>query len=476
MTHPVTWQGGIPTIDLVEVFGPTPKQLAFLTSKARMRYYCAGRFAGKSWTCCLDVILQALLNPGVPGALLGRTEQDLKKVLLPCLKRHLETFRRATGVELVRRYSAGDMTIEFVNGSVLHWRGWEQIDRLRGYDLGWANVDEAEWGNLDSTTMVETLLPAIRVPCPRPGLALFSSPNGYRGSLKTWIDHCRSKDPSYWLTHADSWSNPHVSPEVIEACRKSMSERRFRTEIKAEALRPVGAVFDGFDARRHLIPWDWKAHRDHLMVFGIDFGTSHAAAVAVQVDPRSGRWVVVDELVAEPQTMGHWRDQVCKWMDGFGRHPYLIGCDRAIPEEINHLKRKYNSGSQRTFVQGLDSKFEQYVTTGVTYIQDWLDPADGGAPKLLFSDRLTRVADGGTCPLIPALEQYRYRLDLEGNPTDQIFKDNFTDHIIDALRYAVVYGLRFKELHGGILPSRASYRAPDGYHPDGLSGNNRAHF
>ena len=90
-------------LDLVEVFGPYRKQVEFLTSPSRHRFFCAGRGAGKSWTLTLDVLLRALANPGVPGALLGRTERDLSRNLLPFLRDHLETLRRATGIDYVQR-------------------------------------------------------------------------------------------------------------------------------------------------------------------------------------------------------------------------------------------------------------------------------------------------------------------------------------------------------------------------------------
>jgi hypothetical protein len=55
---------------------------------------------------------------------------------------------------------------------------------------------------------------------------------------------------------------------------------------------------------------------------------------------------------------------------------------------------------------------------------------------------------------VPSMAAYRYMLDRDGNPTDIPAKDNLHDHAVDALRYAIVAGSRFKELHGGKLPGR----------------------
>jgi hypothetical protein len=113
-------------LDLVETFGPYRKQVEFLSSNARHRFFCAGRGAGKSWTLCLDVLLRGLANPGVPGALLGRTERDLSRNLLPFLREHLEKLRQATGVDYVQRYSKADQVLELRNGATIHWRGYER--------------------------------------------------------------------------------------------------------------------------------------------------------------------------------------------------------------------------------------------------------------------------------------------------------------------------------------------------------------
>lgn len=457
----VRWVDGVPEVDAVRTFVPYRKQAEFLTSRARHRYFLAGRFAGKSWTCALDALLQAIINPGKPGLLAGRTEMDIKKILLPHLRTHLDTFRAATGVKLVKRFSAGDMVLELINGSVIHWRGWDQVDKCRGLDLAWANFDETEWGTVtDSSTLLETMLPAIRISCNRPGIAFFSSPNGARRATKLWLDKQSQVDTSYWLTHCSSYANPHVSPEVVESCKRSMSVRRYKTEILALPLRPHGVVFDGFAMARHGIDWNWRQHPDHLMVFGVDWGTNHAVAVAIQVDPVSGRWVVVDELVCEPQTRGHFREQVKRFIDGFGRVPFLIAADRAVVEENQWARGVW--GPRKTFVLVCDSKHEQYKTTQIKYLQDWLDPVSTTDPKIRFANKLVRTFDGTTAPIIPALQQYSYKLDLDGNPTDVPRKDNITDHAVDAILYAITTSLRFKELHGGVLPSRVSYRGDDG--------------
>lgn len=442
-----------PTIDLIKAFGPYKKQAEMLASPARYRYFLAGRMAGKSWTCGLDAVFRALVNPGVPGLLSGRNETDIKKVLLPHVRRHLETFKKVTGIELVKRYSGNDMCIELINGSVIHWRGWGYPDKLRGLDLGWALFDETEWGPVDSQTLLNVIAPAVRVACPYGGVGFYSSPNGHRYALKTWLEQCANENKDYWITHCSSYANPHVDPSIIDGLKANMSERRWKTEVLALPLRPVGAVFDSFTMARHGEHFDWRSEVYNCkLVIGADFGTSHAAAVAILVD-QQGVWHVVKDLAVEPQTLGHFRIQLHSFIDQFPIPPHLIVGDRAIPDEIRSLRGRYEP--KGATVRWCDTKDDQLITKGIGVMQDWLDPADGSKPKLMFHHDLPRVFEGTTAPIIPAMQAYRFRLDFDGTTTDQPFKDNVSDHSVDSLRYAVVRSLDDEALHGGRVWSRS---------------------
>ena len=96
-------------------------------------------------------------------------------------------------------------------------------------------------------------------------------------------------------------------------------------------------------------------------------------------------------------------------------------------------------------------------------------------PTLLFSASLRQQYDGDLWGIVPSMMAYRYVTDRSGVPTERIYKDNCTDHVLDALRYAVVAGLRFADLHAGELPLRHT-RGPDGHFADKKEGPNVAHF
>jgi hypothetical protein len=293
-----------------------------------------------------------------------------------------------------------------------------------------------------------------------------------RGITRLFADRQSEQDPAWWVTRCTSWDNPYLGRDVIESWRKAMSERRYQQEVMAYALRPSSVVFPEFDTSRHIIAHDWRAHEAGARwVFGVDWGVARAVALAIQVLP-DGRWIVVDERVERPRSSGHWRQTVQAMIDTYSRAPYLIAADRAIPGENQWLRSVW--GSRRTIVMPLSTRHDQYVRHGVTAVSDMLAPVDA-PPTLLFSASLPRTYDGDLQGIVPSMQGYRYVCDRSGTPTDRIYKDNVHDHAIDSLRYAIVAGLRFPDLHAGRLPLRHT-RGPDGLFAGRNEGPNVAHF
>jgi hypothetical protein len=466
--------GDLLRLDLGRVFRPYRKQAEFLLSRARNRFFMAGRGAGKSWTLTLDALIQALVNPGVAGALLGRTDRDIKRVLLPFLRSHLQTLHDSTGFNWVQRFSADEQAVYLHNGSVIFWQGYERVDKLRSNNFAWIAADEICWSEADELAVYETAIACIRVPCPRPSFAVASSPNGLRGVTKLFRDRQLAGATDFYVARATSYDNPHLERATIASWESAMSVRRRDQEILALALRPMSAVYAEFREVRHVVPWVHRFHPECRWVFGVDWGLNRAVALAIQVTP-DGRWIVVGELVATPESRGHFRAALKAWVDGLcgDAVPFLISADRAVPDENMWLRVTF--GPRRTQVLTLTSKHDQYVRTGIGMVQDLLAPVQGD-PRLLFAASLPRVYDGDVAGIVPSMAAYRYEVDREGVPTDTPAKDNVHDHAVDALRYAVVAGARFKELHGGKLPNRGLAQ-PDGaaHDPPGVEIG-RPHF
>jgi len=448
-------QGPAVTVDIAATFQPYDRQARWLASDALFRLFLGGVGSGKSWSLTLWCVLQQLANPGVEGALLGRTTNDLINPLLPEYFGHLQKLQDATGVSYITDYNKGQGYVDLLGGGRCWFRPYNRIAKIRGISIGWAACDEIEWSEADPEEVWTVLTGRMRIPCPRPGLAFATSPNGLRGITKRFVDCQREYRDAlktgdteaaqrlgrYYTTVSTSYDNPHLPDYYFDALR-SMSRRRYKQEVEGKVLRPLNNVWQ-LEAR-HLVPWQWQQHRHLDRVYGIDWGgQDHHVAVMCQVTS-SGAWVVADELVCDDMPRGHFHDRVSHWISAHGpADPALIAADRAAPVENQLLQQRW----RKTQVRWMESKDQQKVEHGIEIVRDMMDPCDGD-PTLQFSTSLAQSFSGVTAPIVPAMRGYCYLISHDGVQLKPK-KDNTHDHSCDALRYIVAAAAHDPKLHGG---------------------------
>ena len=447
------------SVDFAEVFGLYDKQAEFVFSDALFCTFLAGVGAGKSHAAMLKAVLRMLRNPGVNGAVLGRTGVDLATVLLPHLFDHLQKLQDATGVNWIRDYNKGAGRLELINGGACWFRPYNRIAKIRGIELGWGIADETEWSEADPEEVWSVLTGRLRAKCPWPGLDFVTSPNGLRGITKKFADQqtaylaaaargdaeAMRTARQYYVARATSFDNPYLPAYYFDSL-KSMSARRYKQEVLGIVLRALSTVFEV--KAEHVIDWNWRDHPHLLKVLAVDWGSGsegHHYAALAQVD-NAGRWVWCDETTLDGAPRGHWRRHLEQWIKQHGTTPVLAGCDRAIPTENNWLRDTF----PEMRVAAMESLKEQKIENGTELIRDMLDPYEA-EPRMLFARSLEKQAPSGgeTGGLLFSMRELRYKLDADGQPTRKVHKDNLTDHATDALRYAVVASRSDPALHGG---------------------------
>ena len=459
-------------IDIAEIFKPTRKQAEWLTNDALFRLYLGGVGSGKSWALTLFCVLQQIANPNTPGALLGRTYVDLNTVLLPLYFDHLDKLQAATGINWIKDYNKGQSYCELITGSRLWLRPYNRIDKLRGLEVGFGAADESEFSEADPGVIWQVLTGRMRARCPRPGLAFASSPNGLRGITKKFHHGQLTRDPRFWVTCSTSLDNPYLPDYYFEALQ-SMSKRRYAQEVEGKVLRPLTSVYSITSS--HYVDWNWRRHPSLPSVIGVDWGGEdhHVAALAQILE--DGTWIWCDELIVDDASRGKFRKLLRAKIDKEWNRAgtlKLFGVDRAAPLENNWLRGLF--GPRGVIVRWADTKHAMYVHNGIEMVRDALDPAEG-SPKMLFAKSLPRLVKGKTAGIIPGLLSYRYKADAEGNPTTIPHKDNISDHICDALRYAWIGSARLPDLHGGRELSRVGL-GPAGDHQHPRSNDHRPHW
>ena len=446
-------------IDIIKLAGLYDKQCQFAFNDALFCTFLAGVGAGKSHAAMWKAVMRMLRNPGVQGAVLGRTGNDLATVLLPHLFGHLQTLQDATGVNWIRDYNKGAGRLELINGGACWFRPYNRIAKLRGLELAWGIADETEWAEADPDEIWTVLSGRLRAKCPWPGLDFVTSPNGLRGITKRFHDmqiayHAASargdaeamrRAARYKVVRATSFDNPYL-PDYYHDSLRSMSTKRYREEVLGIVQRARQSVFD--IGSRHVIDWNWREHPHLAKVLAVDWGSGaegHHFAAMAQVD-NNGRWIWCDETTLDGAPRGHWRRHLAQWIKQHGNPPALAAADRAIPLENNWLRGTF----PMMLVQVMESRAEQKVENGTELVRDMLDPFEG-EPRMLFARSLEKDAPGSneTAGLLHAMRNLRYKVDKDGQPTRSIKKDNVNDHAADACRMAVVASRNDPALHGG---------------------------
>ena len=435
-------------INIADTFNPHPKQAQFLEADSRFALALTGIGFGKTWALTLKCLLAAMSNPGVNTLLAGRTYRDLEDVLIPLLFQHVQTVQDTHGVNLVLRHDKLDGKLHLLGGGQILLRSYQLIDKIRGLNLGAAYVDEVEWSSADPVEVFGVLNERCRVPCPVHQIGYATSPNGLLGVTRIFHEAQQRDDTDYHITHGTTLDNPYLSEGFIRTLKNSMSARRWAQEVEGKVLRPAHVVFTEFGSE-HLVDWDWRDHRTQKWVLGVDWGTNHHHVALMVNVLEDGTWVVADELLCDDMTRAQFRRELDAWIEARAAtvgYPVAAGTDRAVPEMNQWLMNKY--GHKGTAVRNCKTHRQQYVINGVELMRDRLAPAHG-APMLYVSNRLDKPESKSTAGIVQAFRSYRYQRDREGNPTSQPYKDDITDHALDALRYLYVTTRQDPQLHGG---------------------------
>ena len=474
--------GLLPTFEFTAAIGLYRKQAEFVCNPGVFSLFVGGVGSGKTVALTARVLFKMLANPGVRGALLGRTGRDLDGVLVPALMAHLQALQDHTGINWIRDYNKGRGEITLINGASVLCRPYTMVNKLAGLSLGWIAADEIAWSSVDEDRLWQVVTGRVRVHCPSPSIDFATSPNGNRGIVAKFVDAQQRGDTRYWISTATSLDNPFLPATYLDSLT-TMSKRAYAQEVLGKILRPLSGVYDL--TADHFLDWDWRKYPKLPFVAGWDIGgDGHHYCILFQVvteplvapDGRHllpGTWIACDELVGDEMPRNQYRQRLLAWLREHGAHrlPYII-FDRAIPNEGTALQGQLTD----TWVRSLDQKHDQYIENGIEMVRDQLDPLST-RPWILFANSLPKSDPpvGKTAGIVPAMRNYRYQLDINRNPTSKPLKDNQNDHACDGLRMAVIGTKEYADVHGGVTLAQRNL-GPTGDHPDGKNGQLVAHY
>lgn len=248
----------------VQGFNPTEKQKLIIEActDETTKYIvgCFGRQAGKSFTAQNLLLKWILEDNGSIGMWVSPVYSQAKKVF-----QELTTTIGDTG--LTKSVNKSELTITFINGSVLYFRSGEREDTLRGYTLDYLVIDEAAYIKNEVWTTV--LRPTVLV---RGKKVLFiSTPKGKNWFYEIAMRGMSDDYPQYKTFHATSFDTPFITQEELQEAKLSLPDSIYRQEILAEFIDDGGEVFAGLTLTAVMTSYTNKDDKERYYA-GLDFG------------------------------------------------------------------------------------------------------------------------------------------------------------------------------------------------------------
>lgn len=176
-------------------------------------------------------------------------------------------------------YNKGNLSLTFVNGSVIHFKSAERYDNLRGFTLDYLIIDEAAFIKDDVWNMI--LKPTILVKGKK--VLFISTPKGKNFLFELHLRGMDIDQTNYISLRGTSYDTPFIDKEEVEEAKRALPEDIFKQEILGEFIDNGGEVFT--DIERHQTIPEWIPFNPERKYYaGIDFGRQNDYTVLTILD------------------------------------------------------------------------------------------------------------------------------------------------------------------------------------------------
>lgn len=382
---------------------PHRGQMEVLTAKERFVAMICGSGGGK--TSLIPVwLLQELKKDWDSGdfessyLVVTPTYGMQKRFVVPAV---VQLFDYAVG----GYYSIGDRTYYCQQGNKIFFGSADHPYTLEGVHVRGVVLDEAGQMKREAWDVAQR-----RVGFNQGRILITTTPYN-NGWLKTeFYDKWKAGLPEYKVVQFSSIENPSYPREEFERAKRDLPDWMFRMFYLGEFARPEGLVYDCFNPSVHLVePFDIP--KDWPRVIGVDFGYNNPfAAIWLAVDPDNNVFAYKEYYQREklPSEAGEEIKRMCE-----GERIDAVVCDPSRPEAIEELRQL-----------GLPAQSgNNVVLYGIQKVSEKMQS------KQLFFFR-------GLENTLNEIEAYSWKV-TNGVKQEQPVKE--FDHLMDAMRYAIMY-------------------------------------
>ena len=382
-------------------------QQAVSADPHRFKVVTAGRRSGKTYLAIHELCRYAV-PPRQNVMYVTSSYRAAKMIVWKQLRERLQDLRWAAKI------NESELSIELVNKSTISLKGSEHIHSLRGIRLDYCVIDEAAF--VDPDLFPEVIRPAL---ADRKGHAMFiSTPVGKSNYFyDLFIAAGENKDWQGWkLTTLESGM---VDPAEIEAAKQDMSESQFRQEFEASFEDLGSRVAYNFTREQNVRPYSAGTPKE--IICGIDFNLN---PMSCSIMTRSGDTIhCIDEIEIYTSNTDELAREI--------KHRYPTQKIWAFPDPSGARSQTSSSG-----------KSDHVILANAGFLVKAPRKHDPVKDRINAFNNRCRTADGSVhlfvdpkCKrTIECLEKHSYKI---GTSIPE--KDNGTDHMFDALSYAVAY-------------------------------------
>lgn len=297
-------------------------------------------------------------------------------------------------------------------------------EKIRGATIEIAYVDEATLLPVGFWEMLNTRL---RTPWSR--LLATTNPGASQHWLRIdWILLAALKNMIVF--HFTMDDNPSLTDEYKRDMKASFAGIFYDRFILGKWTNAEGAIYDGWDPAKHVIPWHLLPPMRILLGVAMDFGTQHATSVGILGLGYDRRLYLVDELRIDTSTSSatlapsQQARAIADWLkaphlpENAGLRPERMIAD---PAALAHRRELYESQGIATEAAVND------VLYGIGLVSSLLAREIDGLPMLRVSDKCTGV--------INEFPGYTWDPKAAEHGEDKPMKER--DDSMDMLRYAI---------------------------------------
>jgi PBSX family phage terminase large subunit len=397
-------------------------------SQGRVNLWEGSVRSGKTYASILRFLIFVMTAP--PGGeiiLVGKNRDSIyRNVFKP-----IEEAAGLKQFSAMVHYRSG-ATQGWIFGRMVHVIGANDAkaeSKIRGMTVAGAYVDEV---TVIPRDFFKQLLARMSVT----GAQMFATtnPDSPAHWLKTdYIDKL-AELPSWRRFHFTMDDNPSLDPQYVADLKLEYTGLWYRRFILGLWVSAEGAIFDMFDAKRHVRRWDLAPRIVEYQSIGVDYGTTNSSAglilgrsIETQANGNVGsRLWLLDEWRTDPKKTGHRLApsvQAQQFMD-WRKTPHLpYAASLPMPPTIvdpaaNHFREElYRAPHNHT-----TSKAFNDVNSGI------------GTMASLLSEGLLMMTDR-CAGLISEFPGYSWSEKKSDEGVDEPVK--VADHSLDAARYAI---------------------------------------